>query len=113
MIAVFSFNLLNFLGITDTSGNDTVNKSGAEVVLCINPFCKLLAKSPVIDILVNYLLKLLTVVIDKLAGEDDEAGKLVLKSSVKELCDLCREGCGRSIVFLALGIVSDTCLCCV
>ncbi len=91
LVAVFLIDFLNFLRITDSSGNDTVNQRGAEEVLVLNPVSEIFAKAPVLDVLQNALSEFLSVVVDQLAGEDCNTLLTCLETLVKKYGQLCGE----------------------
>ena len=91
LVAVFLIDFLNFLRITDSSGNDTVNQRGAEEVLVFNPVPEIFAKAPVLDVLQNALSEFLSVVVDQLAGEDCNTLLTCLETLVEKYGQLCGE----------------------
>ena len=106
-VAVLSFQLGNFLGITDAAGNDAVYQAAAEGALLVDISAELCAQAPLLNVLVDALLQFLAVVVDQLAGEHDHAGLAGLEALVQHLGQLAGEGGAGNIAQLAGRIVND------
>ncbi len=106
-VAVLGLDFSNLLRVTDAARNDAVNQCGAEEVLLVDPFLEIFAELPVVDVPVDDLLKLLAVVVDELAGENDNALLAGLEALIKEHGQLGREGCRRNLLKGGFRIVDN------
>ena len=113
LIAVLKSQGFHLLRITDSSGNDAVDKRGAEKAFLFDILYEVFLISPVLCMKKNVLLQLLAVCINQLAGEEGDAGLSCKEALVKKKGYLGREGDGRLLVRRAGGIVGDSCLRCV
>ena len=95
--------------IADPAGDDPVDQRGAERAVLVDIFPEVVAKSPLVNILVDALQELFAVVVDQLAGEDHEASLARLESLVKDLSELAGEGVRGLVLELAGGIIDDSC----
>ena len=94
-IVIVADTLMNLLdGILRITRNDTVHKSTINSTSLLKPSLEALTKIPKIDILINTLLKFLTIKEDKLARKDDQSLILVaiemIISAIKKLGKLAR-----------------------
>ena len=105
------FQRCHFFRIPDSSRHDPVHQRTAErtvfIDICTEPFFH----PPLINILIDAFEQLFSIVVDKLAGQHENAWFSCLIAMIKHLRQFCREA-GRRKIFLLTGrIVDDACLC--
>ena len=110
VVAVGLLNGGHLLRVADAAGDDAVHQGGAEGVGVVHPVDEGRLQAPVGGVVVAALLQLLAVVVDQLAGEDDQA---LVGCAVKSLVALVQhagqlggEAGGRHLVerAVALGV---------
>ena len=108
VVAVDLFHGSQFLGIADAARNDAVHQSGAEGVGVVHPVDEGRLQIPVLGVVVAALLQLFAVVVDQLAGQDDQT---LVSSTVECLValeqhagQLCGEAVGRNLIELAVAL---------
>ena len=109
LIPVLKSQGFHFLRITDSSGNNAVDKRGAEKALLFDVPDKGFFITPVLCVKKDILLQRLAVCINQLAGEEGDAGLSCKEALVKKKGHLGREGNGRLLVRRAGGIIGDSC----
>ena len=112
-VSVLFFESLNFLFVTDPSGNDPVYQCRAEEAVIFKPSGKVFTKAPVSRMLLAALKEFFTVIVDQLTGKDHESFSSGLESLMEKYGELCREGCRRKVVCLAARIIYDSGFCCI
>ena len=115
MVAVGLFQSSQLLRVTDAARNDAVHQSGAEGVGVVHPIDEGSVKVPVLCVVVAALLQLFAVVVDQLAGQDDQTliGSAVegLVALIQHAGQLCGEAVGGHLIELAVAlVVSDASL---
>ena len=90
---------------------NTVNESVGEYILFVYEAFEAIAEIPEISILKNAPLEVISISVNKLAGEENKAVKTELISSLKKKSYLCGEGLGRSVRNLVLRGENDARLC--
>ncbi len=108
VVAVLFRQTGNFLRVADAAGNDAVHERGAEQAVILQPCDEVLAIAPVLRVLYAALLELLAVVVDQLAGEDDDTLLARLEALVQEHGQLRGEGSRRQLVRSAGTVIDDT-----
>ena len=107
-VAVGLFQSSHLLRVTDAARDDAVHQSGAEGVGVVHPVDEGSVEVPVLCVVVAALLQLLAVVVDELAGEDDQTlVRSALEggvSLVEHAGQLCGEAVGRHLVELAVAL---------
>ena len=112
MVAVGLFQGSQFFRVTNAARDDAVHQSGAERVGVVHPVDESSVQVPVLGVVVAALLQLFAVVVDQLAGEDDQAlvGSAVvcLVALIQHAGQLCGEAVGGHLIELAVALgVSD------
>ena len=101
-------NRRGLLRIADAAGDDGVDERGADGAVVSHPLRKLVLPAPVAHILVHDAQQLLAVVIDELAGEDDDARLTGSPAGVEHLGKLGGEARRWHVVGLAGRVIGDT-----
>ena len=96
--------------VSRESGYNTVYQCRAEIIFILQPCLKIISQVPQICVLLAALQQLLAVVVNQLAGKNNEARQSQLESLVKQLSQLARERMSRSILKLVIAFKADTCL---
>jgi hypothetical protein len=98
---------LLILGIT---GVYAVNKCVAEDIFIFDPSLESISEIPELGILEHAFFEICAVLVDKLAGKEDETGESELKSLVEKLSQLAGEALCGSVLDLVVLLKADTCL---
>ena len=87
------------------AGNDAVNQRGAENVVLFQPGKELIAQIPLLRGLEHGVAQMIAVIVDQLAGQDDEAGLAQQEAFVQEAGQLAGVGgLGLIVVLVRAGI---------
>ena len=107
-VAVGLFQSSQLLRVTDAARDDAVHQSGAEGVGVVHPVDEGSVEVPVLSVVVAALLQLLAVVVDQLAGQDDQTlvGSALEcgVALVQHAGQLCREAVGGNLIKLAVAL---------
>ena len=110
VIAKLSFQRCHF--VTRITGNDTVNQRRAEAIGVIQPLDKRLRQRPLLRIAQHQFAECFTVVVDKLARNDNPAfvrcAVKVAKALKQQSRQFRRIAYRRGIVELVSGVIADT-----
>ena len=109
VVAVFLVHLGRLCRVLDAAGHDAVDQRGAERALAA-PSLEVRFQTPLLDVLADALLQFLAVVVDQLAGQDDQRLFAGLPARIQHLGQLGREGGRGAVILLAGGIVNDASL---
>ena len=104
VVAVLFVEARSIRGVFDAARDYAVDERRAEGAFAA-PFREVVLKPPLLDVLLHALLKLLAVVVDELAGEDDDGLFAGLPALVEHLRQLRGEGRRRAVLFAACGVV--------